>query len=134
MNIQLFHPKGTFFRLYDFIILSFKIFILLSYFDSTYPQSWNDTELICMAPVQGYILVTFAFTQISGEILETLEKEKAMQFIFHQEKVEILQTWGTAMDPFSWMLKRMLLSCAGGWSVFLYSVWKLLKPQALGVM
>lgn len=86
MNIQLFCPKGTFFSLYDYIILSFKIFILLSYFGSTSPKNCNDTEQICMAPVQGYILVTFAFISISGEILENLEKEKAIQLFFIRKK------------------------------------------------
>lgn len=65
--------------------------------------------------------------------METLEKEKAIQFFFFIS-LEILQTWGTTVDPFSWMLKMMLLNCAGGWSASLYSVWKLLNPQALGVI
>lgn len=134
MNIQLFRPKGTFFRLYDFIILSFKIFILLSCFGSMTPKSWNDTEQICMAPAQGYILSLLHLSRFLGRSWRLLKRRKQFSFFFHQEKVEILQTWGTTVDPFSWMLKRMLLSCAGDQSASLYSVWKLLNPQALGVI
>lgn len=83
MNIQLFRPKGTFFfRLYDFIILSFKIFILLSCFGSTTPKSWNDTEQICMTPAQGYILSLLHLSRFLGRSWRLLKRRKQFSFFF----------------------------------------------------